>query len=156
MMTNIFRLVLFSSILISCSAKKGKIHELQRLNGEWTTIFHGETISEKWELQGDTMWVGNTSLLRDGQSFMTEEMNIQLKDGKFVFCTSVKDQNEGLEVKFTLKEHSGNRLVFENLKHDFPQLITYDLKNDKELNAYISGTNQGEKIRMDFNYKRVK
>jgi|GEM_PF-3228321 len=50
-----------------------------------------------------------------------------------------------LYFKMEVKSMSETQLVFENLKHDFPQIISYTKVTSDSLVAEISGTKNGQK-----------
>lgn len=50
---------------------------------------------------------------------------------------------------------SETQLVFENLKHDFPQIISYTKVTSDSLVAEISGTKNGQKQKQIFPMKRI-
>lgn len=54
-----------------------------------------------------------------------------------------------------VKEVSRNRVVFQNLLHDFPQSITYESNQADSLHAWIEGVEQGKYRREDFRLVRV-
>ena len=56
---------------------------------------------------------------------------------------------------FAFKSESANRIVFENLKHDFPQRIIY-WRDGENLCARIEGTMQGKLEGQDWCYLRAK
>lgn len=75
---------------------------------------------------------------------------------KLYYIPTVKNQNEGLPVRFAAKTISENQLVFENPQHDFPQIIAYTKITSDSLIAEISGTKNGQKRKQTFPMKRMK
>jgi hypothetical protein len=49
-----------------------------------------------------------------------------------------------------------NSIVFENLAHDFPQRVGYQLVGPDSLMAWIEGPRNGKMKRIEFPYQRVK
>lgn len=68
---------------------------------------------------------------------------VQEHDDLF-YIPTVKNQNDGLRVRFSTKTISETQLVFENPQHDFPQIISYTTITADFLVAEISGTKNGE------------
>ena len=83
-------------------------------------------------------------------------VTIILEESDVYYQAQVFDQNNSEPVRFLLTEKSENRLRFENLNHDFPQVIEYYLKNDSVLNAAVSGNINNEYQEIKFNYKKIK
>ena len=80
---------------------------------------------------------------------------VQEKEGIF-YIPVVKNQNDGLPVRFVAKTISDTKLIFENPEHDFPQIISYTKISSDSLVAEISGTKNGQIQRQTFRMKRVK
>lgn len=55
---------------------------------------------------------------------------------------------------FLSRTVSGNRVLFENLQHDFPQRVGYERSGDS-LVAWIEGAHKGQVKRIEFPYRRV-
>lgn len=66
-------------------------------------------------------------------------------DGQLLFETLVNGQNNDELVYFNSSKLTPQQVVFENLNHDFPNVICYELASSNKLNAYISG--KGDTIR---------
>jgi len=56
------------------------------------------------------------------------------------------------EAAFKLIRASATEVVFESPQHDFPQRISYTLKDGGKLTAAIEGTKSGKLRRVEFNY----
>ncbi len=150
-------LLIIGSTFLSCSSDpKETIKEINWLEGKWTAIVQGNNVQEAWSLVGDSIWKGESVFIREGETLFTETMTIALKDGKFQFVTAISDQNEGEEIIFKETERTATKIVFENQKHDFPQVITYETSGKDKLKAYISGKLNGEAQRIDFDFVRLK
>jgi hypothetical protein len=77
----------------------------------------------------------------------------------------VREQGDGLAYEahpsgqpsavFLSKEIGADRVVFENLEHDFPQRVGYRRDGADTLTAWIEGTRDGKTKRIDFPYKRA-
>ena len=60
------------------------------------------------------------------------------------------------EAEFKLVRATEREVLFENPQHDFPQRISYVLKDDGTLLAAIEGTKDGKTRRVEFPYRPVK
>jgi len=88
-------------------------------------------------------------------------------DGKLVEHESVvlREKGDHLEYEahpsgqpqavFVSKELTTDRVVFENLAHDFPQRVGYQRRGDATLLAWVEGTDNGRPRRIEFPYRRV-
>ncbi len=96
-------------------------------------------------------------------------MSRTVKNGKtveFEFVRLVKETDGSINyvanpsgqqgASFTLVSLEGQRAVFENLQHDFPQRIIYHRRTADSLVARIEGTVGGKLKGVDFPMKRVK
>ena len=149
-------LLIIGSTFLSCKSEpKSSVKEISWLEGKWTAIVQGNNVQEQWTLVGDSIWKGESIFVREGETLFTEMMTIALKDGKFLFVTAISDQNEGDDIIFKETERTATKIVFENPKHDFPQVITYETSGKDKLKAYISGKLNGEAQRIDFDFRRM-
>ena len=101
-------------------------------------------------------WTEMSEYSKDGELLFTEKMEIQFRKRVINFVTSISDQNDGKEIVFKTIENSGDKIVFENNKHDFPQLITYSKNHKDSIHAYISGEVNGIEQRIDFRMSKEK
>lgn len=79
---------------------------------------------------------------------------IQEKDGLF-YIPIVKNQNDGMPVRFAAKTITATELIFENPQHDFPQIISYKRIGTDSLIAEISGIKNGQERMQSFSMKRI-
>jgi hypothetical protein len=56
---------------------------------------------------------------------------------------------------FALTSFLGNKFIFENDEHDFPQRVIYEFVSDTQLNARIEGMIEGELMSRDFTFIRT-
>ena len=83
---------------------------------------------------------------------VTEHMRIE-QFGEEVFYTAKPGQNP-FPTSFLLTECAGDRFVFENPNHDFPQRIIYMRNGDRGLMVRIEGPMDGELRGVDFKFER--
>ena len=115
----------------------------------------GGTMFEEWHRVSDSLYTGeNYSIVKDKKQLF-ETFLLKYVNGKLCYAPTVKDQNEGKEVLFTLKEISddGKRFVFEN-RHDFPQRVIYHFKSKSTLDARIEGIVEGKERSSDFHFTK--
>src|SRR5690606_29225029 len=94
---------------------------------------------ESWTKTSDTEFAGKSYILKEKDTVIFETIRlVQEKDGLF-YIPTVRNQNDNLPVRFALKAISDTEMVFENPKHDFPQIISYTKITSDSLVAEISG-----------------
>lgn len=143
-------------ILFSCSSPYSEVDNMSWLVGKWISKVQGNNFLESWIRTNDSTWTGQSEFIKDGKLLFSEEMTITKRNNIFYFISSSNDQNEGKPVKFIAKEVTMDKVVFENLQHDFPQQITY-VKNHKDsILAYISGDLDGKNERVNFRMSKAK
>lgn len=155
-MRNYFFLLITIVLFSSCNSEKKQLNKLNWLEGTWQTKVEGNDVFETWQLQGDSIWVGKSTFVKNGKELFSELMSIHLDSGKMQFNSAVSNQNDAEQVLFSEISWEGNKVVFENKEHDFPQRVTYQLKNENELFAFISGDMNGKAHQIDFNFTKVK
>lgn len=125
------------------------------LIGTWENKTPKGSLYETWSKINDHEFSGKSYMVKDKDTLVFEHIRlVQEEDGLF-YIPTVKNQNDGLPVRFTSKTISETQLVFENPQHDFPQIISYTKINADSLVAEISGTKNGQARKQLFSMKRV-
>lgn len=126
------------------------------LIGTWENKTPKGSIYETWNETNSTEFAGRSYIVKEKDTIIFENIRlVQEQDGLF-YIPTVKNQNEGLPVRFSAKTISETQLIFENLQQDFPQIISYTKITSDSLVAEISGTKNGQERRQVFSMKRVK
>ena len=126
------------------------------LIGTWENKTPRGTIYETWTKISTDEFSGESYFLKDRDTIVFETIRlVQGQDGLF-YIPIVKNQNDGLPVRFALQTISDSILVFENAQHDFPQIISYTKISADSLVAEISGTKNGLERKQAFPMKRAK
>lgn len=126
------------------------------LIGTWENKTPRGSIYETWNKETNNEFSGMSYLIKEKDTIVFENIRlIQEQDGLF-YIPTVKNQNDGLPVRFTAKTISETQLVFENRQHDFPQIISYTKIHSDSLVAEISGTKNGQERKQTFSMKRIK
>lgn len=132
------------------------ITKAEWLIGTWENKTPKGSIYETWNKETDNKFSGKSYIVKEKDTIVFENIQlVQEQDGLF-YIPIVKNQNDGLPVRFIAKTTSETQLVFENPKHDFPQIISYTKITADSLVAEISGTKNGQERRQIFPMKRVK
>lgn len=147
------------SMIIFCAwttKQAGDIKNAEWLVGTWESKSPRGSMYETWRKTNDYELTGKSYILKGRDTIVFETIRlVQQQDGLF-YIPTVKNQNEGLPVRFGTQRISETQLVFENPQHDFPQIISYAKINPDSLVAEISGTKNGQLRKETFSMKRVK
>lgn len=132
-----------------------KLREIEWLLGVWEMKSEGASIFESWTKVNDNEFEGKSFKLLEQDTITFEKISLINKSSKLFYMPTVSGQNNDQAVMFTEKEVKENYFIFENLKHDFPQIISYTLISRDSLKAEISGRINNKDIRRVFFMKRV-
>lgn len=135
------------------------LHQIEKANwliGEWQNNSETEKVTEIWEKENDSVYVGKSYTLRNMDTISSERIRIEEHGDQLFYIPVVKNQNAGEAVKFTLASSGANQLAFENPEHDFPQKVSYSLITTDSLFAEISGMYKGQQQSEKFPMHRVK
>ena len=152
------------SILCAWTTKQTiDIKKAEWLIGTWENLPDGKagktpkgSIYETWSKTNGNEFSGKSYIVKEKDTIVFEKIRLaQEQDGLF-YIPTVKNQNNGLPVRFAAKTISKTQLVFENPQHDFPQIISYTKIGADSLVAEISGIKNGQERRQTFSMKRVK
>lgn len=153
-------LVVASIILAHTSSyaqqKSIPIAQAKWLIGSWKNQSAKTLDIETWKKLDDSTFVGRSYSLAGTDTVSSEHIRIEQHAGKLYYIPTVKNQNGGKAVTFTLTSANNQHLVFENPEHDFPQKITYTQINKDSLVAEISGVWKGKQRAIQFPMKRDK
>ncbi|WP_028295740.1 DUF6265 family protein [Olivibacter sitiensis] len=150
--------MLIGLIIFCCwtTQQTSRIKKAEWLIGTWENKTSRGSVYETWTKTGDNEFSGKSYILKDKDSVIFETIRLVQQQGGLFYIPTVKNQNDGLPVRFALQAISDSVLVFENAQHDFPQIISYTRISADSLVAEISGTKNGEERKQTFPMKRVK
>lgn len=133
---------------------KSSISSLAWLSGCWEMNKNGRVTTESWSKTTSNLILGTSQTVKDGKSVAFEYLRIVDNGQGMVYVAKPSSAKD--ETLFPLLKTGENEIVFENLKHDFPQRIIYKLAKPDALSARIEGTMDGKLSGMDFPMTRVK
>ena len=136
--------------------KSNPISHAKWLIGSWKNQSAKTVDIETWKKLNDSTFIGRSYSLTGADTVSSEHIRLEQHKGKLYYIPTVKNQNGGKAVTFTLTSSNNKHLVFENPEHDFPQKITYTLITNDSLVAEISGTKKGRQKAIQFPMKRVR
>jgi len=155
--TNFFIALVGFMVLCAWTIKQtNDIEKAEWLIGTWENKTSRGNIYETWSKTTDNEFSGKSYIVKEQDTIVFENIRlVQEQDGLF-YIPTVKNQNDGLPVRFSTKTISETQLTFENPKHDFPQIISYIQISADSLVAEISGIKNGQERKQTFPMKRVK
>lgn len=146
-------LILFCNWTIQ---QKVNIKDAEWVLGTWKMTTGSSNIYEEWIRVNNEEFSGKSYMLKEKDTIIFEAIRlVQQKDTLF-YIPTVKNQNNGTPIPFSLKTGSTSQLIFENVQHDFPQIISYTKVNPDSLIAEISGTKNGQFRKQSFSMKRIR
>jgi hypothetical protein len=114
------------------------------------------SIYETWSKTNDNEFSGMSYIIKEKDTVVFENIRLVQEQSGLFYIPTVKNQNDGLPVRFATKTISEVQMVFENPEHDFPQIISYTKINTDSLVAEISGVKNGQERKQTFPMRRVK
>ncbi len=157
---------LFCFISCSCPTKDdlkvayvkeySQIEKANWLLGSWQNISKDGALFEIWEKKNDSTLTGKSFFIAGKDTVSSETVSLEQRGDKLFYIPTVKDQNNGQAVKFTLTNSTSNKFVFENPQHDFPTKISYTKINSDSLVAEIWGMPNGKERTEQFPMARAK
>lgn len=137
----LFLSLLFSLTLSAQSTSVNPIAQLNWLEGRWERVMNNpdQTAFEEWEVKNG-MLVGKGVTLQGTDTVFVENLSILLKEDKLYYVADVDSNIE--PTYFRITSYSKNGFISENPEHDFPKQIEYQLTEEGELTATISGDGQ--------------
>jgi hypothetical protein len=133
-----------------------EIKKANWLIGSWQNISENEISTEIWEKKNDSLFTAKSFVIVKHDTVFEETISVEQKGNTVYYIPKVKDQNGGKAVEFLLAASNEDQLVFENLKHDFPQKISYTKIAHDSILAEISGIEEGKQKSILFPFTRKK
>lgn len=142
------RSILFVIIIIfllsSCYRPDAQesMQDLRQLQGKWVST-ESVLFNEYWVIKSDTLLKDQGYSLQENDTVFKEELKIYLDAGSIYYAVKVGDSDQF--ILFKLKEAKRSSWVFENHKHDYPNIISYKIDGEK-LMATTTNSNGNKKI----------
>lgn len=142
-------------IEIKGSKKYQAIEKAHWLTGIWQNRSAKGLLTEVWNMENDSTLVGQSYFIAGTDTLSFENIRLEQRNEKLSYVPTVRDQNNGQAVYFTLTYSTDSLLVFENPKHDFPQKITYQLLAGDSLLAEVSAFAAGKLKSLTFRMGKI-
>ena len=121
------------------------------LAGPWVTVRGARTIEEQWNEPRGGMMQATGRTTQGDRLVEFEFLRIVKRDGSLVF---IAQPNGRPPTEFALAAHGADSVRFENLKHDFPQVVRYRRTGPDALVAVVSAVSGGKESAIRFEYRR--
>ncbi|GAB5525478.1 MAG: hypothetical protein Roseis2KO_33500 [Roseivirga sp.] len=115
---------------------------------ERTNVRPGTTAYETWQKESSELFIGMGVSLKGSDTTFVEQLRIEVKEDKIYYVADVREN--ATPTYFLMTEITDHGFKSENPEHDFPKVISYELKGD-ELTAIIS---DGGQKKMGFVFER--
>lgn len=125
------------------------------LIGTWEMDEEFGFLREEWKRQNDSVFIGKSYTTKGKDTMVYETIRLVIENNDIYYIPRVMTQNDGEEIRFKAVQFSPNALVFENVAHDFPQRIEYNMLSKDSLIAEISGMIEGKSEAQPFPMKRI-
>ena len=148
----------FSCITCNTSNNSNQFHLIENVHwliGEWQHISSEGILTETWEKLNDSTYAGKSFFVIGKDTVSSETIRLEQQGKTLLYIPTVKNQNNEQPISFVQTSSSTKQMIFENQKHDFPQLISYTQTNKTALVAEISGVVNGKKKSQSFSMQKV-
>lgn len=154
--TLILVLLSFLSCKESDANEKEKMKAANWILGNWENKTDEGTLTEAWSKVNDSTFQATSYFIKEKDTIHFETITMQQKGDVLNYCATIIGQNNDKAVAFKQTNETPKQLTFENLKHDYPQKITYVSKTSVDLVITISGIQQGKLTSEEFIMKKIK
>lgn len=147
-----------SIILALASCKKEEVpNKLIATNwiiGNWEKDSEEGKLMENWVGINDSVSIGVAYFIKGIDTLHNESIVLTQKGENLFYISNVKGQNDNKPIPFRLTNFSSKKLIFENLKNDFPQKIVYNQITKDSLLIEVFGIQQGKSMQEKYKLSR--
>ena len=122
------------------------------LAGCWRFSKDGSAVEEQWTTPKGHVMTGMGRTLKNGNTVFFDFFRIENRKRGIFYVAQPKGQPP---TDFELVNSDPNKLVFENLQHDFPKRIIYTREANGNVTARVEGTPEQAKMAEEWKYERV-
>src|SRR5690606_2316466 len=113
-----------------------------------------EFSQETWSKENDSAFTAFSFTQIGEETIFAETMVLEQKSGRVLLTVATANEKGSPPVPFRLVSSEENEFIFENKSHDFPERIIYTNPTKDSLHAWIEGTINGERKKVDFLFSR--
>lgn len=136
--------LLASACQKNATTEKDLIKKSDWLIGNWENKTNLGTLLENWEKVNDSTFKAKSLFIKDKDTIHDETILLQQKGEELSYNTTIKGQNNDKPIRFKLVVDNENEMIFENLKNDYPQKISYKKVANNSLITQTSGLQLGK------------
>lgn len=122
------------------------------MSGCWRQVQAGVQVDEVWLAPAGGVLLGMSRSVEADSLRSQETMMVRVGPNGLVFEAAPSGQPPGMFLASAVTDTS---VIFENLTHDFPQMIRYAKRGADSLLAMISGTVRDRQRTINYSYGRV-
>lgn len=152
---NIFTFLLISNTLFA-QFNLDDFKKLHTLIGNWESDNKKELTHQFWNKTNETTLQSKSLKISEKDTTLLETVKLQFANNLISYTVSAVGQNNEKPIIFTLKKIENNTFFFENLSHDFPQKIIYNLISNSKIQISIEGNVSNKYNKIDYNLNRMK
>ena len=141
---------------VEAPPKFAELTKADWLLGKWENNSDRGNLSEIWTRKNDSVFSGRTYFVMGTDTAFTESIELVESKGKLVYSATISDQNQGKPVLFPATKADKERLIFENVQHDFPKKISYNRISADSIMAEVSGIEGGKQKSDQFGMRRAR
>lgn len=130
--------------------------KLFALEGVWKMKGKKAVICEEWKRVDKNYMQNKGYMIKGTDTTITERVALTKTKERIFYTSTVEDQNNKKPIAFKMTSATENTFVFENLGHDFPKRIVYQLVTADSLHAFIDDAVEGTKKVQHFYYSKTK
>ena len=143
-----FLLLLLFFTFLACKKtndnKNDKLKLSEWLIGNWENNSEKGILSENWTKVNDSTFQAQSYFIKNKDTLHFESIILSQLGEELTYNAKVEGQNNNESIPFKLKSITDKQMVFENIKHDYPQKIVYNKITNDSLVAIVSGIQQGK------------
>ncbi len=137
---------------VSAASPRETIQHIAWLQGCWELVSPERIVEEQWMAPRGGSMLGLSRAVRRDSLAEYEIVVIREQGQQLAYEAHPSGQPSAV---FLARSVSDSSVVFENLRHDFPQRIGYRRNGPDSLLAWIEGSRTGQVRRIEFPYRRA-
>jgi hypothetical protein len=141
-----------ATVLAQPAEPKPALAKFAWLAGTWRVADGPMQIEERWTVPAGNMMTGMGRTLKNGDTIFFDFFRIENRKRGIFYVAQPKGQPP---TDFELVSSDPNKLVFENLQHDFPKRVIYMREANGNVTARVEGTPEQAKMAEEWKYERV-
>jgi len=149
-------LILFFYFISFPFAQETSFHKSHLFLGTWQ-LDSEKDLFEIWSFNKENVYSGKVIHINGFDSTMIENLRLLYVNDTLKYCATVKNQNEGREIIFALKEiqNNGYKFIFENPEHLSPHRIVYDFSENLKMKVTVESIANGKNKTIYYSFTKI-